>query len=164
MIALLALWLAAGAAKPIVQSVSVGADEQPAVLGEVRSGIPPPARVELRRGEGGPTLIAIGPVLGSMDSRDVATDVATDVAYSGGRLTLTATITRSADYQGGVHKNVLWRPRISVLLAPQRARLTFRVVWRMRLTTGTEVAHTRMPPYPPQTYPLVVTKTVARAR
>jgi len=160
MIALLALWLAAGAAKPIVQSVSVGADEQPAVLGEVRSGIPPPARVELRRGEGGPTLIAIGPVLGSMDSRDVATDV----AYSGGRLTLTATITRSADYQGGVHKNVLWRPRISVLLAPQRARLTFRVVWRMRLTTGAEVAHTRMPPYPPQTYPLVVTKRVGPAR
>src|SRR4051812_15205839 len=50
------------------------------------------------------TIIARGPILGSMDSRQTSTEV----ACTKDGFTLTATITRSANYRGAVRQNVLW--------------------------------------------------------
>jgi hypothetical protein len=109
-----------------------------------------PERIEPVAGSTPPAvmLLATGPMLGSMDSREVATSVecATDGA------TVTATLTRSADYAGGVKKNVLWRPTLSMKVLP-RAAAMLRVTWRMRLTTGAEQERAQTPPYPELRYP-----------
>jgi hypothetical protein len=102
------------------------------------------------------TTVAIGPILGSMDSRVVKTALAcTTTGFS-----ITATITRSADFVGGVHKNVLWRPRITVAVVLRKADVTYQATWRMRLTTGAEVDNSQTPPYPRETYPIVVTRSL----
>jgi hypothetical protein len=100
-------------------------------------------------------LVLFGPVLGSMDSREVKTDfVETPRGCE-----LVAGITRSAEYSGAVAKNVLWRPRIEVAATFRRAEVTFQAKWVMRLTTGTIVDHARTPPYPDQKYPITLTKS-----
>jgi hypothetical protein len=101
-------------------------------------------------------LIAVGPVLGSMDSREVKTEL---MCTAKGPV-LIATITRSADYQGGVHKDVLWRPSIEVAITPRRRNLTFKTIWAMRLSTGTELKNARTLPYPERTFPIAVTKII----
>ena len=102
------------------------------------------------------TLIVVGPVLGSMDSREVETEV---VCTAKGPV-LTVIITRSAEYRGGVHKNVLWRPRIEIQVARRRHNLTFQTIWTMRLTSGAELKHAQTPPYPERKYPINVTKII----
>lgn len=102
------------------------------------------------------TIIALGPVLGSMDLRTVETDL----ACTAKGFALTATITRSADFHGGVLKNVIWRPKIEIAVVLRQPEVIFEATWRMRLTTGAEAEHTQTPPYPEQKYPATVTKTV----
>lgn len=102
------------------------------------------------------TIIATGPVLGSMDSRKLETNFT--CTTNGAKLT--ATITRSADYHGAVQKNVLWRPKLQIVIIPRRPEVIFKTIWKMRLTTGVELNHTRMPPYPEQNYPITVTTIV----
>src|SRR5438309_727354 len=58
------------------------------------------------------TLVAIGPVLGGMDSPDVKTDL----ACTTDGVAVTATITRSANYTGSILRNVIWRPSISMTI------------------------------------------------
>src|ERR1700682_6140220 len=55
-------------------------------------------------------MIVRGPVLGSMDSQKVETNL---LCTAKGVL-LTATITRSADYNGAVLKNAPWRPQVDI--------------------------------------------------
>lgn len=102
------------------------------------------------------TVIALGPVLGSMDSPKVETDL---VCTAKG-VALTATTTRSADYHGAVAKNVLWRPKIEIVVIPRQTEVIFETTWRMRLTTGVEVDHARTPPYPEQKFPISVVAIV----
>lgn len=83
------------------------------------------------------TVIALGPVLGSMDSPKVETSL----ACTAKGIVLTATITRSADYHGAVLKNVLWRPKIEIVVVFRQPEIIFATTWRMRLTTGAEVDH-----------------------
>lgn len=102
------------------------------------------------------TVIALGPVLGSMDSPKVETCL----ACTAKGVVLTATITRSADYHGAVLANIIWRPKIEIAVALRQPEIILATTWRMRLTTGAELAHAQTPPYPDQKYPITVTATV----
>jgi hypothetical protein len=95
------------------------------------------------------TLIALGPVLDSLDSREIKTDL---VCTADGA-TIAATITR---YSGGVKKNVLWRPRIRIVVALRRSEAQFRATWKMRRTDGTELDHVGVD----QKYPVTVMTTI----
>src|SRR5579863_861416 len=105
------------------------------------------------------TLTAIGPPLGSMDSSQLQTALA--CTQKG--IALTATITRSANFQGAVLQNVVWRPRIQIEVGLHQAEVIVATTWRMRLTTGAEVnqAETPAAPYPDQQYPITVTKILS---
>jgi hypothetical protein len=101
-------------------------------------------------------VIAVGPPLGSMDSRAVQTELS--CTWQG--IALTATITRSADYQGGALKNVLFRPRIELVVILQQSAATFQITWKMRTTAGAELDHAQTPPYPDQPYPITSSTTI----
>jgi hypothetical protein len=102
------------------------------------------------------TIVAKGPVLGSMDSEKLDTDL----TCSSDGLMLTATITRSASYHGDVLQNVLWFPRITIVVGSLQPEIALQMVWKMRLTNGKEVDRARTPPYPEKKYPITVTKTI----
>lgn len=102
------------------------------------------------------TLIAYGPVLGSMDSPNVEAELACTTKG----FVLTAIITRSANYNGAVLQNVNWRPTVSLAVALLRPEVVVQTIWRMRLTTGSEVDHAQTPPYAGQKYPIRITKTI----
>ena len=91
-----------------------------------------------------------------MDSEKVDTNL----ACSSNGLVLTATITRSANYHGDVLQNVLWFPKITIVVAPLQPETALQIVWKMRLTNGKAVDHARTPPYPENKYPITVTKTI----
>jgi len=101
-------------------------------------------------------VIAHGPVLGSMDSQKVETDL----LCTAKGLLLTATITRSADYNGSALKNAAWRPQINITIVLHQAEPIFQATWKMRLTTGAEVSRAETPLYADQRYPITVTKTI----
>ena len=104
-------------------------------------------------------IVALGPVLGSMDSRKVSTDLACTIDG----LVLTAAITRSAAYKGTTAKNILWRPEITIVIVPRQLEISFQASWRMRLTNGQNVGRFRTPPFPEQQYPITVRKTLRAA-
>jgi len=138
----------------IVRSIAVSNDTETAILAERTSARSSRVRISVTSDHhGAATIVAVGPVLGLMDSREIATDV----SCSDDGVVLTATLTRSAEYTDSLKKNVLWRPRLSVRIDRKR-RVVIRTVWRMRLTTGAEVTRSRMSPYPEQRYPMIVTR------
>jgi hypothetical protein len=98
-------------------------------------------------------IIALGPVLGSMDSHDVETAV----SCSPRGFTVTASITRSAYYNGSILKNVLWRPKIEIEIAPTQPDYMLEVTWAMRLSNGAVVHHDLM--MPKQNFPITVSST-----
>jgi hypothetical protein len=113
------------------------------------------AEIKTSPGESGTlTVVALGPILGSMDSHDLKPRV--DCSASG--LTITIDVTRSAHYDGAAAKNVLWRPRVELRVASPHDRASLEVRWTMRLSTGVELKHARTPPYREQTFPLSVKK------
>lgn len=101
-------------------------------------------------------IIALGPVLGSMDSSKVETDI--ECTAKG--VVFTSTITRSADYHGAVLANINWHPKIEITVVLRQPVVIFETIWRMRLTTGTELDHAQTPSYPDQKYPITVTTTI----
>jgi hypothetical protein len=102
------------------------------------------------------TVYALGPVLGSMDSPEVTTDV----ACTPNGVEVTANVTRSAEYDGAVAKNVAWRPRLEVVLVLHAPQIVFESTWKMMLSTGTGVTSAETPPYPDQSYPTTVSTIV----
>ncbi|HYA42117.1 MAG TPA: hypothetical protein VEF34_12485 [Syntrophobacteraceae bacterium] len=105
-------------------------------------------------------LIARGPVLGSMDSPEIKTDL----SCTAKGFVLTATITRSADYHGAVLQNENWWPRITIAVVPRQCEIVFQTIWKMRLTDGSEVDHAKTPPlYLDRKYPITVTKKIYSA-
>jgi hypothetical protein len=102
------------------------------------------------------TVIALGPVLGSMDAHEVKTDL----ACTPKGIVLTASLTRSANYNRTTAKNILRNPRISIEVVLLKPEVVLETVWRMQLTTGVEVDHARTPPFPEQKYPIRVTRIV----
>jgi len=101
-------------------------------------------------------VVARGPILGSMDSEKLNPDL----ACSSDGLILTATITRSANYHGSVLQNVIWFPKITILLVLHQPDAAFQTIWNMRLTNGARIDHARTPPYPEKKYPITVTRTL----
>jgi hypothetical protein len=106
------------------------------------------------------TVVARGPVLGSMDSEKLNTDL----TCSNDGLVLTATTTRSADYHGAVRQNQLWFPQITIVLEPLTPEIVFQTIWNMRLTNGRMLARSRTPPYSEKRYPITITKRIMRKR
>jgi len=102
------------------------------------------------------TVMARGPVLGSMDSQKITTDFSCTV----NGVLLTATITRSANYAGAVQKNAAWRPQLRALLVLHQSEVALQTVWKMRLSTGSEVREAETPSYATQKYPIIITTTV----
>ncbi|MHB1678020.1 MAG: hypothetical protein ACYCSS_10870 [Sulfuriferula sp.] len=116
----------------------------------------PPSPTPQHTSEKTITIVALDPILGSMDSRKLETRF----TCTQRGVVLTAIITRSADYHDAVQKNVLWRPQLQIVIIPGQPEVIFETIWKMRLTTGAELNHTRMPPYPEQNYPITVMTTV----
>lgn len=105
-------------------------------------------------------IVSRGPVLGSMDSPEISTDLVCDK----NGITLRATITRSANYNGAVRQNENWWPKITVDLSHQPSDTVFQTIWEMRLTTGVKVTRAKTPAYPERVYPITVTKTIYSSR
>ena len=144
---------------PEVEAIRVSREREGDVL---RDSAPETAELSIVPADAGPhasvTVLAIGPVLGSMDAKDIETTYTCDA----NGVELTATTTRSAEYVGGVLKNVRWRPQVEVVLKPRPGGTVLTSTWKMRLTTGAEVTRTRMAPYPEVSYPVTVTKRIGR--
>lgn len=105
------------------------------------------------------SVVALGPILGSMDSAKVeAILTCTEKGF-----VLTAIITRSADYAGSATANIIWRPKIEIAVAARRPSVIAEATWRMRLSNGNEVRQARVPGYPDQLYPYTVKFTLITA-
>ncbi|HEY1580436.1 MAG TPA: hypothetical protein VGF82_25525 [Terracidiphilus sp.] len=102
------------------------------------------------------TLIATGPVLGSMDSAAVSYVISCRTKGAG----LIVTLTRSAEYHGNVLANVLWRPKVHIAIALHNPQIIFQMTFRMRLSTGEELRLAQTPPYRPRKYPLIVKQII----
>ncbi len=87
------------------------------------------------------SLAAIGPVLGNMDSDVLMLHPACEARG----LVLTSTITRSADYYGGVQKFAPWRPELDMQIVQAERGAVVTVVWKMRLISGIEVQRGDLP-------------------
>ncbi len=99
-------------------------------------------------------LTVLGPPLGSMDSPVIATEV----ACSPSGVVLTATIMRSAGFNGAVLQNALWQPMIRLSVRLLRADVLFRTIWHMRRTDGRELTFAQTSPLPGRRFPLVLTR------
>lgn len=99
-------------------------------------------------------IILNGPVLESMDSSDVGTHL----ACTSDGVKILATVVRSADYQGAVLANYIWRPIIKVTADLYKAEIVVVSTWRMRLTTGASVKIADTPPNLHQDYPVTIKK------
>ena len=97
-------------------------------------------------------ITAVGPVLASMDSHVLETVVSCNPRG----FTVRATITRSAYYNGAALKNVPWRPKIEIAVAPSQSPYLLEVTWAMRLSNGVVVHHSLPPPDPALDYPITV--------
>ncbi len=100
-------------------------------------------------------IIALGPLLGPMDSHSIKTDL----SCSEHGVVLKATITRSANFNGAVLQNQIWRPKV-VLTMKAGQDVTLQTIWSMRLTNGKVVNHAQTPPYPDRSYPISITKKI----
>lgn len=85
-----------------------------------------------------------------MDSHDLETAVSCNPRG----FTVTATITRSVYYNGSAAKNVLWRPKLEIAVAPTQSAYTVEVTWAMRRSNGAPVHHDLN--MPEQEFPITV--------
>jgi hypothetical protein len=100
------------------------------------------------------TVVARGPILGSMDSEQLNPRV----TCTKDGLVLAATITRSDNYHGAALQNQLWFPQITMEVVPLTSPIVFQTIWKMRLTNGKVVERSRTPPYPEKRYPITISK------
>lgn len=99
-------------------------------------------------------VTVLGPPLGPMDSSAIKTKIA--CSQSG--FVLTATITRSAAFNGSVLQNALWQPRIRLLVRLRQRHVPFRTLWRMRTTNGVELTFAQTPPLRGRRFPIVLAR------
>jgi hypothetical protein len=92
-----------------------------------------------------------GPLLGSMDTHDISTHL----SCGENEVSLTATLTRSPQYDGSAKTNVIWRPEIELLV---HAPVKLDVRWLMYFTNGVEVA--KDVNVPSQTFPMEFSKEI----
>ena len=89
------------------------------------------------------TIMAQGPVLGSMDLPSIKTDLS---CLPDG-VVLTATITRSDEFNGAVLQNVTWLPKISLSLKLLQPSVMLHTIWKIQTTSGKEVTFAQTPPF-----------------
>ncbi len=101
-------------------------------------------------------LLASGPVLGSMDSREIAFET----VCASGNIHVTATVTRASGYGGAVLKFTTWRPliRFDLPLATRKRRVT--LTWRMVSSSGAELNEGGLPTGFTQPFPITLTHGV----
>jgi hypothetical protein len=81
-------------------------------------------------------IIVVGPILGSMDSNEFAPVL----KCRGDKIELIVNLIRSAEFDGSVLDNTLWRPVIELQVFARRADAHFEAQWVMHLTDGTAVS------------------------
>jgi hypothetical protein len=116
-----------------------------------------PEAIEESPVSGGETttqVTVLGPPLGSMDSPAIKTRI----ACSPSGFVLTATIIRSAAFNGSVLQNALWQPRIQLIVRLRQRHVPFRTVWRMRTTDGVELTFAQTPPLRGRRFPIVLAR------
>lgn len=101
-------------------------------------------------------VTAYGPILGSMDSPKF--DHAVSCAADG--INIEINITRSENYQGAVLQNVNWVPKVVTRIESKLPEMVFHVRWKMTLSNGVVVGHSRTPPFPERKYPVLGDKTI----
>jgi hypothetical protein len=102
------------------------------------------------------TIIANGPVLSSLDSRAAKSDLTcTDNGFA-----LSVTIEHSTDSLGFMEQNVSWRLRAKLQVVLKQPEPVFETIWKLVSTSGAELDRARSFPFPEQTYPLTVTRTL----
>jgi hypothetical protein len=116
----------------------------------------PSPTLTIMPGQSSTIIYADGPLLGSMDSNAVPVELTCTTIGVG----LTATITRSANYDGAVLQNIQWRPIVEIKVVLHQPEATFDSTWAMRLSNGVVVDHSHPWPYSGQPYPITVTKTL----
>jgi hypothetical protein len=102
------------------------------------------------------TILAKGPILGSMNSREIETH--RECRPDGIRLT--ATIVFSEGYRDAAAKNVLWRPRLELPLRLRRPALEVEVVWQARVATHPGTDQPVAAPSAVSAYPMFIRKTI----
>src|ERR1700687_5957019 len=85
------------------------------------------------------TVVARGPILGSMD----ALARAPDLACTKDGFVLAVTISPSVNDHGFVLQNVLWRPVITLKVRLDSPKVVFQSIWKMELSDGTNVDRAR---------------------
>ena len=102
-------------------------------------------------------VVAIGPVLGSMDSSEFRTDL--DCTPQG--FILTTTIIRSANFNGAVRQNINWHPRIETTVELLEPKIVVETKWIMVSSTGALINNAKTPPFTEnQQYPIIVKETI----
>jgi hypothetical protein len=101
-------------------------------------------------------VLVQGPILGSMDSSNIKTEVSCLPDGIG----LTATITRSDNFNGAVLQNVTWLPRISLSLRLLQPSIVLYTTWRIQTSSGKEVTLAQTPPFRARRFPVRVTKRI----
>ncbi len=101
-------------------------------------------------------VVAIGPVLGSMDSSEFRTDL--DCTSQG--FVLTTTITRSDNFNGAVMQNINWHPRIEATIELHQPEIVVETKWSMVSSTGALIVNAKTPPFSEEEkYPIIVRKS-----
>lgn len=131
------------------------------------TGVPSPDRVEVQALNPSPAtprmpgdsqmVVAIGPLLGSMDSPDVKTNVA---CSADGDVTISAMISRSHNFTGSVTRSISWRPKLTFAVSPIKPSTRVSVVWTMSLDSGSPVHITVTPPFDLQVYPITASTLI----
>ena len=112
----------------------------------------PAVKLETLASSSGVTLRATGPILGSMDFREVETSL----ACTPEGVEWTAFVKRTAEFIGAVQKNILWRPRVDLVVTGQRGGEVVKTTWKIRTTAGIELERAGTPPFGEQELPLSI--------
>jgi hypothetical protein len=95
------------------------------------------------------TALALGPVLGTMDS----TDLEFQYACTPNSLEIVVTIRRSSEQSDSLKFGV-WRPKIALKLADPKSGRFLYVTWKMQTPDGHQIVHGDLPTGLRQTYPI----------
>lgn len=97
-------------------------------------------------------LSITGPELGAMDQ--MAPQASLTCLQGQPGISIVLTIIRSANYQGAVLKNTIWRPKLLLHLSAKRTALLLRLAWQIRLSNDVPLRAAAVPGGSAMAYPL----------
>ena len=106
------------------------------------------------------TLVAAGPILDRLYSRDMKVNA----ACSAGGVTIEVNVTQLFAETGNALKNVPWRPLVTLKVTPRRSRARVESTWRIHLVGVGELARAQTLGFPALNYPVSVAVTLAANR